>query len=328
MGGLDSAVTRVDSIFARFRAIYPQGRQPGVYFVVGAGMAAGTTTHTSDPVVLIGVERAGDPSRLASTVAHEFVHTQQDYPWIGIFTGGPSFLRGTLLRQSIMEGSANLIAELVTGVPSRDEYAEAHEAELWADFSREMHGKDYSRWLWNGSNPKRGDRPADLGYWIGYRITKAYYDRCRRQSARHPRYSDHPGFRSLSYCKRILGTGTSLNCFDAEDAEDAETQRTAARSSPSPNEPGSLGLPLGNPLSPGEPRRAARRSLPSGSQQKNPARCAKSLDLRGCPLRLRVLCVLCVESVAVAVAVAVARPPRQDARNPRYSDHPGFRSFS
>ncbi len=177
LDGLDSAVARVDSIFGRFRAIYPQGRQPGVYFVVGAGMAAGTTTHTSDPVVLIGVERAGDPSHLASVVAHEFVHTQQDYPWIGIFTGGPSFLRGTLLRQSIMEGSANLIAELVTGVPSRNEYAEAHEAELWADFSREMHGKDYSRWLWNGGNPKRGDRPADLGYWIGYRITKSYYDR-------------------------------------------------------------------------------------------------------------------------------------------------------
>jgi uncharacterized protein YjaZ len=76
-----------------------------------------------------------------------------------------------------MEGSANLIAELVTGAPSRNEYAEAHEAELWAEFSREMHGKDYSRWLWNGANPKRGDRPADLGYWIGYRITKSYYNR-------------------------------------------------------------------------------------------------------------------------------------------------------
>ena len=176
LGGLDSAVRQVDSIFARFRTIYPEGRQPGVYFVVGAGMAAGTTTHTTNPVVLIGVERAGDPSRLASVVAHEMVHTQQGYPWIGIFTGGPSFLRGTLLRQSIMEGSANLIAELVTGVPNRDEYAEAHEVELWAEFSREMHGKDYSRWLWNGGNPKRGDRPADLGYWIGYRITKAYYD--------------------------------------------------------------------------------------------------------------------------------------------------------
>src|SRR6476660_2020872 len=34
LGGLDSAVARVDSIFARFHALYPEGRQPGVYFVV------------------------------------------------------------------------------------------------------------------------------------------------------------------------------------------------------------------------------------------------------------------------------------------------------
>ena len=174
--GLDSAVTRVDSIFSRFRALYPEGRQPGVYFVVGAGMSAGTTTHGSDPVVLIGVERTGDPSKLSSVVAHEFVHTQQDYPWIGIFTGGPAFIRGTLLRQSIMEGTADVIAELVTGTPNRNAYAEANEAALWSEFSREMHGKDYSRWLWNGGNRNRGDRPADLGYWIGYRIAKSYYD--------------------------------------------------------------------------------------------------------------------------------------------------------
>jgi hypothetical protein len=76
-----------------------------------------------------------------------------------------------------MEGSANLIAELVTGTPYRNRYAESHEAELWAEFTREMHGKDYSRWLWNGGDPRRGDRPADLGYWIGYRITNAYYER-------------------------------------------------------------------------------------------------------------------------------------------------------
>jgi hypothetical protein len=40
-----------------------------------------------------------------------------------------------------------------------------------------MHGTDYSRWLYNGWNAKvLGDRPADLGYWMGYQISKAYYD--------------------------------------------------------------------------------------------------------------------------------------------------------
>lgn len=38
-----------------------------------------------------------------------------------------------------------------------------------------MHEDDVSDWLYNGS--KSQNRPADLGYWIGYKITKAYYDK-------------------------------------------------------------------------------------------------------------------------------------------------------
>jgi hypothetical protein len=42
---------------------------------------------------------------------------------------------------------------------------------------RDAHNKDSGLWLYNGWNAKAlGDRPADLGYWIGYRITKSYYE--------------------------------------------------------------------------------------------------------------------------------------------------------
>jgi uncharacterized protein YjaZ len=34
-----------------------------------------------------------------------------------------------------------------------------------------MHGTDLSRWLDNAT----ADTPGDLGYWVGYRIVKAYY---------------------------------------------------------------------------------------------------------------------------------------------------------
>ena len=121
------------------------------------------------------------------TIAHEMVHTQQDYPWLGSMTGGPTFLRGTLLRRSIMEGSADFIAELLTGQPKRNTYAESHEAELWRQFRRDANSKDYSQWLYNGWNAKAlGHRPADLGYWMGYRITKSYYERAadKRQAIR------------------------------------------------------------------------------------------------------------------------------------------------
>jgi len=40
-----------------------------------------------------------------------------------------------------------------------------------------MHGHDASHWLYQGD--KSVNRPADLGYYIGYEICKAYYDHAR-----------------------------------------------------------------------------------------------------------------------------------------------------
>lgn len=38
-----------------------------------------------------------------------------------------------------------------------------------------MDSTNFGPWLYNGDSVK--DRPADLGYFIGYRITEAFYDR-------------------------------------------------------------------------------------------------------------------------------------------------------
>ena len=59
-------------------------------------------------------------------------------------------------------------------------YGLAHEAELWAEFRERMHGTDYSGWLY-GDPP--GERPADLGYFIGYRIAQAYYEKAGDKQA-------------------------------------------------------------------------------------------------------------------------------------------------
>ena len=109
-------------------------------------------------------------------VANELVHTQQNYPFIGSFNGGPKFIRGPLVRHAIAEGSADFIASLVTSKPVRNEYGETHEAQLWDEFRRDANSRDYSMWLYNGWNRKAlGERPVDIGYWLGYRITESYY---------------------------------------------------------------------------------------------------------------------------------------------------------
>lgn len=175
---LDSVATAVREIYARFDSIHPLINHPAVYLVVGTGISAGSTVRGRHPAILIGMERNRSSGGLPGTIAHELVHTQQQYPWFGSWSGGPSFLRGTLLRLTITEGAADFVAELVMGRAVRNEYGETHEAELWKEFQRDASGKNYDLWLYNGWNRDAlGDRPPDIAYWVGYRIVKSFYEK-------------------------------------------------------------------------------------------------------------------------------------------------------
>jgi uncharacterized protein YjaZ len=107
-------------------------------------------------------------------VAHEHVHILQGRAG-GIF-GRPN---KNLLELSLIEGSADFIGELVSGgnINARIRgYALPREAQLWSEFRADMRGTDVSRWLYN-QGASTGDRPGDLGYFVGYRIAESYYNR-------------------------------------------------------------------------------------------------------------------------------------------------------
>jgi uncharacterized protein YjaZ len=107
-------------------------------------------------------------------VAHELIHYQQPSD-SGVTT---------LLGRAFREGSADFLGELISGGlinQIQREYGDAHEAELWREFSAAMHGQDVSKWMYQAD--KAGDRPADLGYYMGYRIAKAYYERAKDKKA-------------------------------------------------------------------------------------------------------------------------------------------------
>ena len=175
---LDTAAREVSRVFARFRALDTDARLPDTYFVVGNGISAGTTTRGPSPRILVGVELLHSANGLTWTLSHELAHTQQDYPFLGSLTDGPTFLRATVLRQAVVEGSADLVAEVLTGLPKRNAYAESHEAEIWRAFQHDMDSRDYRRWFYNGRDSSaRGAWPPDVGYWVGYRIARSFYAR-------------------------------------------------------------------------------------------------------------------------------------------------------
>jgi uncharacterized protein YjaZ len=47
---------------------------------------------------------------------------------------------------------------------------------IWKEFKESIETApfDYSKWLYNGDKSK--DRPADLGYYTGYKITEGFYN--------------------------------------------------------------------------------------------------------------------------------------------------------
>lgn len=52
---------------------------------------------------------------------------------------------------------------------------------ILSEFKRDMYSKNLSNWMYNGGAIK--DRPSDLGYALGYKICKSYYERSKDKKA-------------------------------------------------------------------------------------------------------------------------------------------------
>lgn len=145
---------------------------PPAYFVIGAYNSGGTSSENG---LIMGIEMQTDIDNLPYIVAHELIHFNQNYPNNDY----------TLLEQSIMEGAADFVGEIISGKQINQEaltYGNAHEAALCKEFVSIMNDKKYHGWLY-GSDGKAADRPNDLGYWIGYKICKAYAAQKKDQKA-------------------------------------------------------------------------------------------------------------------------------------------------
>lgn len=168
--------------FRKLKSLYEGALFPDVYLMIGRMNSGGTYTENA---LLIGVEMYGRTKdtpleelrdwhkqvikpvdEIPHIVAHELIHYQQKYPKA----------ERTLLSASIGEGSADFIAELISGNHINQHlhaYGNPKEGELWREFKQSMLANDTTLWLYNGGKVK--DRPADLGYYIGYKIAESYY---------------------------------------------------------------------------------------------------------------------------------------------------------
>ena len=174
----------------RFQTLYPKAVFPKVYVVPGILNSGGTASEMG---MFLGGDMYGkspgmptaelndwqrnsimEVADLPRLTLHELMHFQQNYQ--------DAEREDTLLAGVIGEGVCDFLAELCSGIPLKNEnlrFLEDPEnnERIFADLKAELLGTDTSKWLYNGDGVE--DRPHDLGYTVGYLITKSYYENQR-----------------------------------------------------------------------------------------------------------------------------------------------------
>ena len=174
----------IEKILDKYEKVIPNFKRPNVCFAIGCLRTGGTV---SDNLILIGTEIAASTSKtekselsnwlktvigtfgdIVSMVSHETIHTQQKKGY-----------SRDLVVHTVSEGVADFLSEKISGLTINKiafEYGMENDCDLRKEFllNYSKNKTEISNWLYNGSISK--DRPADLGYYIGYRIAEEYYN--------------------------------------------------------------------------------------------------------------------------------------------------------
>lgn len=164
---------RLTASLQKFGELYADARFPPVTIAVGRGKPVGVGSPVSG--VQIGLEalcatnwlNPDVEDRFVHVIAHEYVHVQQVRELV-------DDEHPTVLEMSLIEGAAEFVGELISGDVAYSHLrttTKGREKEIEIAFQADMQKRDLSNWLYNSTS----DKPRDLGYWVGYRIVKAYY---------------------------------------------------------------------------------------------------------------------------------------------------------
>lgn len=167
---------RLDATFGKLLILYPEAQKPPISIVVGRGRPLAIAGPGDG--VQIGLEamcsaiaarffNANIDDRFVHVIAHEYIHAQQN----------PALANNekpSVLERSLVEGVAEFVGELISGGIANvavSASAGGRETEIEKQFAADTDKADLSAWVDNTTPESVGQ----LGYWVGYRIAKAYY---------------------------------------------------------------------------------------------------------------------------------------------------------
>ena len=164
---------RLQVAILKLGQLYPDAKFPPVTIAVGRGKPVAIGSPVSG--VQVGLEclcatnwlNPNIEDRFVHVIAHEYAHVQQARVLV-------DDEHPTVLEMSLIEGAAEFTAEIISGEVGYSQFkvsTKGHEKEIETEFVPDEDKTDISKWLFNSTLEK----PGDLGYWVGYRIVKSYY---------------------------------------------------------------------------------------------------------------------------------------------------------
>lgn len=183
LAALPNVRIRVSAALAKLGRLYPAAKFPPITIAVGRGKPVAIADETG---VMIGLEalcgvtwmNPNIENRFTYVIAHEYMHVQQAL-------ASPAFYgkeKPTVLEESLIEGAAEFMGKLTSGGASYEYFpamTKGREKQIETAFAADEDDTNLSKWLYNGTI----DKPNDLGYWVGSRIVKSYYDHAANKRA-------------------------------------------------------------------------------------------------------------------------------------------------
>lgn len=154
---------------------YPEASRPPISILISRGKPvaiAGPGTGVQVALEALCSETAARylgadiEDRFVYLIAHEYIHVQQ----------APEQPNPTVLERALQEGVADFLGELISGGISNvavHQSARGRELEIEKSFAADVDRRDLSAWFDNTTKEEVGQ----LGYWVGYRIAKAYFSK-------------------------------------------------------------------------------------------------------------------------------------------------------
>ena len=162
MAQLQARESSIREALVRFGDFVSEAVFPPTFFLVAdySGVASGSP---EGQLITLEPRTSDSIERIETLIIHELVHFQQL-----VSAGSEEFYavfgeKKSLLALTIREGTAEFIADRVTGRMSQEDaraYTLEHEADIWKRFQLQKSSRDTGDWMW--STPSDPDQPRDL----------------------------------------------------------------------------------------------------------------------------------------------------------------------